>query len=286
MSIIDVKLYGGKGIFGGKETPLEAQIISCEKHDICSLFKNGQCRALRGSKGRCEHGKGSVVRGYTSRARKYSEFKSSWGNHEKYNALKETFSYFDIIDGVLSIHTDMILSKKQDHQLSSWDKYADGYSFTTCWNNDRENTYKNGFKINVDELTINHLHVIYNLKPRALFDDGEILSYKKEFLRDFTVFLKENLPKIYAEYDEKHGFPKVSYIGKKALLSTINHGEIIVSKHKATWDGTNIIVKGDKPIWAMFKEVDEVTTIVKPSKEYIIEITSNNQVNDKTVFVE
>lgn len=285
MGVIDVKLYGGKGIFGGKETPLEAQIISCEKHDVCSLFKNGQCRALRGSKGRCEHGKGSVVRGYTSRASKYSEFKSIWNNHEKYNALKETFSYFDIIDGVLSIHTDMILSKKQDHQLSSWEKYADGYSFTTCWKNDRENTYKNGFKINVDELTINHLHVIYNLKPRALFDDGEIPSYKKEFLRDFTVFLKENLPKIYAEYDEKHGFPKVSYIGKKALLSTINHGEIFVGKHKATWDGTNIIVKDDKPIWAMFKDVDEVTTIVKPSKDFTIDITNNNQVNDKTVFV-
>jgi len=36
----------------------------------------------------------------------------------------------------------------------------------------------------------------------------------------------------------------------------------------------------------MFKEVDEVTTIVKPSKDYVIEITSNDQVNDKTVFVE
>lgn len=285
MGVIDVKLYGGKGIFGGKETPLEAQITSCEKHDVCSLFKNGQCRALRGSTGRCEHGKGSVVRGYTSRASKYSEFKSTWKNHEKYNALKETFSYFDIIDGTLSIHTDMILSKKQDHQLNSWEKYADGFSFTTCWNNDRENTYKNGFKINVDELTINHLHIIYNLKPRALFDDGEISSYKKEFLRDFTVFLKENLPKIYAEYDEKHGFPKVNYIGKKALLSTINHSEIFVGKHKATWDGTNIIVKGDKPIWAMFKEVDEVTTIVKPSKDFTIDITNNDQVNDKTVFV-
>lgn len=286
MSIIDVKLYGGKGIFGGKETPLEAQIISCEKHDVCSLFKNGQCRALRASKGRCEHAKGSVVRGYTSKASKYREFKSTWQNHEKYDALKETFSYFDIIDGVLSIHTDMILSKKQDHQMSSYDKYADGYSFTTCWNNDRENTYKNGFKIKVDELTTEHLNVIYNLKPRALFDDGEISSYKKEFLRDFTVFIKDTLPELYIAYDEKYGFPIINYVGKKALLSTINPGEVIVGKHKATWDGTNIIVKGDKPIWAMFKEVDEVMTIVKPSKGYTIEITNNDQVNDKTVFVE
>ena len=286
MKVIDVKLYGGKGIFGGKETPLEAQITECDKFDVCSLYKNGQCRKLRGRKNNCEHGKGSIVKGYTSRAAKYHEFKTKWKSHEKYNALKETFSYFDIIDGIFSMRTTLIMTKPQENQLNSWDDFADGISFRTCWNRDDENTYRDGFKIKVEKITINHLNVIYNLKPKALFDDAEISYYKKEFLRDLTVFLKDNLPLLYAEYDDNYGFPIVNYIGKKALLKTINKGEIIVGNHKATWDGTNIVVKGDSPIWAMFKKIEEVTTIVKPTDNYEIEITNNNQVNDSTIFVE
>ena len=31
MEQISVTLYGGKGLFGGKETPLEAELIFCDR---------------------------------------------------------------------------------------------------------------------------------------------------------------------------------------------------------------------------------------------------------------
>ncbi len=36
--VIHVGLYGGKGLFGGKETALEASIVQCDKFDKCSFF--------------------------------------------------------------------------------------------------------------------------------------------------------------------------------------------------------------------------------------------------------
>src|SRR5699024_5503455 len=87
--VIHVGLYGGKSIFGGREKPLEASIISCGMTEQCSLFEHGQCAAIRSmSSEGCKHGKEMVKRGYTSRAMKYYDFRSKWRDHEKYGALK------------------------------------------------------------------------------------------------------------------------------------------------------------------------------------------------------
>lgn len=48
MGKICVGLYGGKSIFGGKETPLEGDTIYCECPDRCSLYKEGKCLCVRG----------------------------------------------------------------------------------------------------------------------------------------------------------------------------------------------------------------------------------------------
>ena len=74
---IDVKLYGGKSIFGGKETPLEAVIISCDKCDECSFYKNNTCFKIRSLGKHCKYGTSRTVTGYTSRAKKYYDFRES-----------------------------------------------------------------------------------------------------------------------------------------------------------------------------------------------------------------
>lgn len=43
MDKINVDLYGGKSIFGGRETPLEAEITYCDKYKVCSFYKKGKC---------------------------------------------------------------------------------------------------------------------------------------------------------------------------------------------------------------------------------------------------
>ena len=47
MEKINVQLYGGKGIFGGRETPLEADVIYCGNKDNCSLYKEKKCLLCR-----------------------------------------------------------------------------------------------------------------------------------------------------------------------------------------------------------------------------------------------
>src|SRR5262245_37737206 len=99
MTIINVGLYGGKGIFGGKESPLEASIIYCSKHDKCSFYKSGQCLLVRsfGNTG-CKFGRAVTERGYTSRAKKYYDFKNKWSSHEKYSKLKRIEKKLGLID--------------------------------------------------------------------------------------------------------------------------------------------------------------------------------------------
>ena len=36
MKKINVDLYGGKGLFGGRETPLEAEEIFCDRFEQCT----------------------------------------------------------------------------------------------------------------------------------------------------------------------------------------------------------------------------------------------------------
>ena len=69
MEKINVQLYGGRSVFGGRETPLEADIIYCDCKDKCSLYKNGNClncRVLFGDQ--CKKGSVETIKGYTSRA--------------------------------------------------------------------------------------------------------------------------------------------------------------------------------------------------------------------------
>lgn len=100
MNLIDVYLTGGKSIFGGKESPLEAHEIYCDNCDNCSLYKNKQClnHCTPFASPRCKLGSVINTKGYTSRAKKYSDFKSRYTSNDKYNCLTypntKKFSYY------------------------------------------------------------------------------------------------------------------------------------------------------------------------------------------------
>ena len=76
MNKINVNLYGGKSLFGGKESPLEADEIYCDRADKCSFYADDKCLRCRSFLAPvCKFGKNSVIKGYTSRATKYYDFK-------------------------------------------------------------------------------------------------------------------------------------------------------------------------------------------------------------------
>ena len=285
-NVINVKLYGGKGIFGGKETPLEADVIKCDKYKVCSLYKKGECRNIRLSPGYCKHGVVERERGYTKRAKKYGEFKNKWQSHEKYNKLKLTRSPFDLIDGVISIRTSLFRSRIHNDDAGRFGKCVDGHCFISIWeSDDNEKLYKEGLTIDKDKLTVEILKVIYNLKPKTLFDGNIIKSYKEEFLRDLKLFLMDVIPETFKQFEKENGVFEMNFIGKKALLKTINIGEIRLGKSVVGfWDGEKIVVEGDKPIFLISKPVESIKTTIVPKKDFEIEITRNEQVNENTIF--
>lgn len=57
MDKININLYGGKSIFGGRETPLNADITYCDKYKECSFYKKGKCFCAGRIGPNCKYGK-------------------------------------------------------------------------------------------------------------------------------------------------------------------------------------------------------------------------------------
>src|SRR5690625_7413771 len=83
---INVTMFGGKGIFGGRETRKEAVISSCAFADDCEALPAGRCASSNPRLDSCINMENNTVQGYTSRAMKYGEFVRTWKGHEKYGA--------------------------------------------------------------------------------------------------------------------------------------------------------------------------------------------------------
>src|SRR5699024_5297296 len=91
-------LLGGKNIFGGREKPLEARVVKCSAFKECSLYQEGKCLDVYGyyTGASCKHGEVRRIKGYTTRAKKYYEFKNKWKSHQNYNKLES-------VDNILAV---------------------------------------------------------------------------------------------------------------------------------------------------------------------------------------
>src|SRR5690625_885356 len=94
---INVTMFGGKGIFGGRETRKEAVISSCAFADDCEALAAGRCASSNPRLDSCINMENKTVQGYTSRAMKYGEFVRKWKGHEKYGAVKNGLKRFEHI---------------------------------------------------------------------------------------------------------------------------------------------------------------------------------------------
>lgn len=280
--IINVGLYGGKNIFGGKESPLEASIIYCDKHESCSYYKNNQCHLVRsfGSTG-CKFGTTSTVRGYTSRARKYHEFRNKWKDNEQYGKLSHPPTKLGLIDGLVVFPYPYVSITK--HESGKW--IIDDPAFFNS------NAY-----IPYEEFTIDFIKRICSFRPQAMMG-GTISSYQKETVPLFLAHLKEVLPDKYIEFANE--FPEYSeknidYVGRKALLKTIKPSSVYKESRDYPnldsewyWDGEFLIYKngyvGSFSVIDSYK-IEEIK--LKPTEKTVVKITSNEQVSKETVFVD
>ncbi|MBP1308885.1 hypothetical protein JOD82_001905 [Paenibacillus sp. 1182] len=282
MDVIHVELYGGKGLFGGREQPLEASVIRCDKYKSCSYYENNQCLKVRSIGGStCRFGQEDTVRGYTSKAKKYHQFKRSWKDHEQYRKLGKPSAKLGHIDNFVVFPYPYIHIKEQeDGEI----KISDPLLFSD----------KTAF-IPWDKFTPELIHRICSFRPEAVMG-GEIMEYRRKIVPMFIAHLKEVIPEKYDEFIANHAEfdVKMDYVGRTALLRTIkpslvhyesnNYPEL---NEEWMWDGEYLTFKAGhihKFNITSNYTVEEVK--IKPSDKSTIKISSNDQVTSKTVFID
>lgn len=275
---IHVGLYGGKGLFGGKEEPLEAHIINCGFSEQCSYHQKGTCMAVRSAfTPNCKFGRGQRVTGYTSRAKKYHEFKSTWQSHEAYGKLKHPGRKLGLINGLVVFAYPYIQIKVDGESVTLDDP---GFISSTAY-------------IPYEKFNPQLIHKIVKYRPRAIMG-GIIDSYEKETVPLFLAHLKEILPDRFAEYEAEYGETKIDYVGRKALLNTIIPSLVAYESSRYpefnefwNWDGEYLtFVKGKKADFKIAKNYEVVELKIKPNPETTIIISDNDQVGENTVFVD
>ena len=129
-----------------------------------------------------------------------------------------------------------------------------------------------------------------NYRPKAMMG-GEITDYQKKEVPKFIKHLSEKMPDTYKElclkYERAAQIEKdYSYIGRKALLSTIapNVGELVdIHKGSWAWDGKYLTSYNSHASFMLTSKFSEIRVI--PSENVEIKITDDKQVNKNTVFL-
>lgn len=281
MEVIDVNLYGGKGLFGGKEKPLEAAVISCDRYEQCSYFQNNQCLNVRSflSPG-CKYGRVNNVRGYTSRAAKYHSFKRQWQEHEKYSKLKYPPQKLGLIgEEIVFPYPYIKITQTEDGNVKLVDP---GFGSSIAY-------------IEKESFTTDLIKRICDFRPRALMGDV-ITDYQNKIVPLFLAHLKEILPDKYKELGKENGelIKEVNYVGRKALLKTIKPSDVHYRSNsypqfneKWYWDG-DVLTYSSGYVSSFNITKDYAITEIKitPSDKSVIAISNNEQVTEETVFID
>lgn len=272
MDKINVGLYGGKSFFSKKETPLRAEIIYCDKYDKCSLYKNNKClnvTSLYGSY--CKFGDIEKIQGYTSKAKKYYDFKRKYENDETHNKLKRPKTKFAIIDNYIYIDTTYVkLIKNEENKYCVKESFYHGI----CW-------------IEKENFNIDLLYEIFTYKPQAMLG-GEITSYMEEEVPKILSDIKRLIPNFYNDFINKYKEfnNKVDYIGREVYINSLRKGiELIHDGNVFIFDGEYLICNNWSGTFMPFNsKYGELK--IKVTDNMIYKITDNSQVDDNTIFIE
>ena len=264
MNKINVNLYGGKSLFSkDKENPLEAEIVSCDMCDKCSLYKQGYCIKITShSTGYCKFGTKERIKGYTSISNKYYDFKNKYKNDEKYKSLKapneinvftvDNWYYIDLI--YVTMEENKVIQKSV-------------------------NTFSNdGFWIEKDKLTIDLLHKLLSFKPEAMFG-GTITYYKEEIVPEFLLQLMKVDNALYNKLINKYKEYDIisNYVGKEGTEITDKYCKFI-------YDGKYLTCKDYTEMYFIPFNEDTIELRIKVPDDMICKIIDNSQVDKNTEF--
>lgn len=280
MNKINVNLYGGKSIFGGKESPLEADEIYCDREDKCSFYADGKCLRCRAFLApRCKFGKNSVTKGYTSRAAKYYDFKKKYSGDELYNKLNYPSELAAVVGDMLYLNLKYTLVRKRTEKDEAWRKDTNGYLIS-------EVGFCSGDTwIPMSEATNELLYAIFSYRPCAMMG-GVITDYQAKVVPDVLMSLKKCAPKIYNKFISEYPQFDLSpnYVGKYAYIKTMVDGSILTDCHgnKFTLKDGKLIGESIKRGFTPFDGTMDCVVSVDDTKIY--KVDNNAQCNENTKF--
>lgn len=276
---IDIHLYGGKSIFGGRETPLTADITYCKAADACPLKKQGKClMAARFSVHRCKFARIERVKGYTSRAKKYREFKERYESDPNYAALRvpEDHVLIMTIEGDVYIRLGSVgIDRGEDGRLRLVDPWLGD---KVLW-------------VPRQELSAEFFESACRFVPRSLISSSPIKDYQEKDVPMILHQLRDVLPDIYEELIRRHpelAERKLDHRGRYAKTLTLKDGSKVADSN-----GNVFVKKKGHMVCRHFKSSlvgpygvrakDAILVMPIPDDAYT-EVESNDWVTDETEF--
>lgn len=270
MDKINIDLYGGKSIFGGRETALNADITYCEKYKDCSFYKKGKCFCAGRIGPNCKFGKKQNIQGYTSRARKYSEFKSKYEEDECYGKLNEPNNKIGKIGDMFVINMGYL----DEEEGGSYKIETSLFSRKLIYIPEKRFT---------NEL----ISLICDGKPRTIFGNETIKSYQEKDVPRFLYELKTDFKEIYEKFIKEYPEYKdieMNFVGRYAYIKTLKNGIELLDCHNNIWKIENDeIVCYKWKTWLPFGKTPTETRI-KITDDMKYKITNNSQIDEDTKF--
>lgn len=279
--IIHVHIYEPHkpNLFGKASANERSQlhIYTCENKDQCDAFKRGQCINVGNVFGsRCPIGRVNKSSGYTRRAQKYHSQIREWKDRYKdqYRALDSAPKRITKVPGGWMLpYSHMDMNKAVPFKSHSA-AFISGCAF-----------------LSDDDFNKEVFEKILAFRPMALMG-GEIKDYQKtvvpKFLHDFQVNYPAEFSELASENDSaKSLLNDLNFIGRKAYLNTVKPGsEVKLGTKIWLWDGQTISKTNRGFMVFEPCEWEECYAEFKPSDKATVEITSNEQVCENTLFAD
>ena len=285
---ISVQLYGGKPIFGrGKESPLEADILYCDRASECSYYQEGKCLNIRAVLApSCQFGTVNTVKGYTSRAAKYYDFKRRYTEDPLYNNLSYPKRHAAVMRDHLFIVTGLVCVRKRREDDEKWRKdingyIIDSYGFGGC-----------SVFLPIESATNELLHALFTFHPSSFFaSDKAAKDWKEKQVPQILQDMKFCAPDIYdrftTEYPEFVYEP--NYIGKQIYIDSLKPGTRFTQKNVIwLYDGEYVISEKEVALsfaspWWLQGGTSSVLKI-KVNSKMTLTVESNEIIDDNVRF--
>lgn len=289
---VNVCLYGGKSILSRKETPLSVDITYCDAAEECPLRTEGKCLlATRVSFDTCKHGRIERHKGYTSRARKYGQFRERYESDPLYNALDEPQDNVLIFTigkdafvklGLIGLEYDPNGGRKE----YKGNPTSHGMYVCDPWLGEKS------LWVPIDALDADFFERVCKYRPRAFIDNLEIKDFQQKHVPMIVNVLKNALPDVYAELVQRCpelAQRKLDHRGRYAKALTLKdgsrltdcHGNVFVKQgNHITCDCySNVLVGVDG-----MKAKGDATLTIKIDAGAYVEVKDNGWVTEGTEF--